>query len=379
MYRKKSVPWSGKQPQFNARIDTNNPITRGLVFAYNPATGTGFAVINGLLKSATTIGSTNIANSIAGRGTVFSGNTANRIVFASPISSGDMTLVVVATPSAASSGQAFFGLFNSADVNASSNYLSIESGPVYGALSTDNSNWVAASGRAPVANEIVTLGASFTASGKRDLYINGAFSASSATARNPTGLDVVSVGCYNGGSASGWLSPLTGRVFVSLVFNRVLSASEHKALSENPWRIFKPLPGYFPVAAASAPQLLVPISDVSAGAWTPSAGSDLYAMLDEGTYSDADYIVSTTSSTCEMRVTVGTDPVSSTGHILRYRLLAGTGTISASLKQGSTTIASYGPHMLTGAAQDFAQTLSGGEADSITDYSDLRVVFVSNG
>jgi hypothetical protein len=35
--------------------------------------------------------------------------------------------------------------------------------------------------------------------------------------------------------------------------------------------------------------------------------------------------------------------------------------------------------MLTGAAQDFAQTLSGGEADSITDYSDLRVVFVSNG
>lgn len=254
MYRKKSVPWSGKQPQFNARIDTNNPITRGLVFAYNPATGTGFAVINGLLKSATTIGSTNIANSIAGRGTVFSGNTANRIVFASPISSGDMTLVVVATPSAASSGQAFFGLFNSADVNASSNYLSIESGPVYGALSTDNSNWVAASGRAPVANEIVTLGASFTASGKRDLYINGAFSASSATARNPTGLDVVSVGCYNGGSASGWLSPLTGRVFVSLVFNRVLSASEHKALSENPWQVFKPLPGYFPVAAGSTPK-----------------------------------------------------------------------------------------------------------------------------
>lgn len=250
MYRKKSVPWSGKQPQFNARIDTNNPITRGLVFAYNPATGTGFAVINGLLKSATTIGSTNIANSIAGRGTVFSGNTANRIVFASPISSGDMTLVVVATPSAASSGQTFFGLFNSANVNAISNYLSIESGPVYGALSTDNSNWVAASGRAPVANEIVTLGASFTASGKRDLYINGAFSASSATARNPTGLDVVSVGCYNGGSASGWLSPLTGRVFVSLVFNRVLSASEHKALSENPWQVFEPIPQYFPVSAA---------------------------------------------------------------------------------------------------------------------------------
>ena len=161
-----------------------------------------------------------------------------------------------------------------------------------------------------------------------------------------------------------------------VVFEGELTKSQIEDLFRNPYQIYKGRRSI--LASLSQPQLLVPISDVSAGAWTPSAGSDLYAMRDEGTYSDADYIVSTTSSTCEMRVTVGTDPVSSTGHILRYRLLAGTGTISASLKQGSTTIASYGPHMLTGAAQDFAQTLSGGEADSITDYSDLRVVFVSN-
>lgn len=36
------------------------------------------------------------------------------------------------------------------------------------------------------------------------------------------------------------------------------------------------------------PQLLVPVSDISAGVWTPSTGSDLYAMLDESAYSDAD-------------------------------------------------------------------------------------------
>jgi len=374
MYRKKSVPWSGKQPQFNARIDTNNPITRGLVFAYNPATGTGFAVINGLLKSATTIGSTNIANSIAGRGTVFSGNTANRIVFASPISSGDMTLVVVATPSAASSGQAFFGLFNSAIVNASSNYLSIESGPVYGALSTDNSNWVAASGRAPVANEIVTLGASFTASGKRDLYINGAFSASSATARNPTGLDVVSVGCYNGGSASGWLSPLTGRVFVSLVFNRVLSASEHKALSENPWQVFEPIPQYFPVSA-SAPQIVYPNGDVAGGTWLPSTGTDLYACIDETAASDADYIYTTVPGAYQefyFPDCGAVDP--STGGHVRYRIPAGTGTITAILKQGSTTLQTLGTHTLTGSAQDIDITI----AASVANSDNLRVGFTAS-
>jgi hypothetical protein len=149
------------------------------------------------------------------------------------------------------------------------------------------------------------------------------------------------------------------------------------SIQEKPRQIFAPLERHFPLAVGSVPQLLVPISDVSAGAWTPSSGSDLYAMLDESTYSDADYIITSSASTCEMRVTTAGDPAVSTGHILRYRLLAGTGSITALLKQGSTTIASYGPHTLTGAAQDFAQTLTGGEADSITDYSDLRVVFTS--
>ena len=92
-------------------------------------------------------------------------------------------------------------------------------------------------------------------------------------------------------------------------------------------------------------QKLAPVSDVAAGSWLPSSGSDLYAMVDETAYS--------------------------------YRLLAGSGTIAVALKQGSTTIASWGPHSLTGSAQDFAQTLTGTQADSITDYSALRVEITS--
>ena len=169
-----------------------------------------------------------------------------------------------------------------------------------------------------------------------------------------------------------------GSIALAALWNRGLSPLEVKKLSANPWQIFEPdlLPVWIP--AGGAPQLLVPISDISAGGWTPSSGSDLYAMLDESAYSDTDYIVSSTPSTCEMRVTTATDPAVSTGHVLRYRLLAGTGSIAVALKQGSTTIASFGPHALTGSAQDFEQTLSGGEADSITDYSDLRVVFTAS-
>jgi hypothetical protein len=131
-----------------------------------------------------------------------------------------------------------------------------------------------------------------------------------------------------------------------------------------------------PVAVLPA-QKLAPVSDVSAGSWTPSSGSDLYAMLDESEASDADYIQATSATTCTLALASGSDPSSSAGHILRYRLLAGSGNIAVTLKQGTTTIASWGPHTLTGVAQDFAQTLTGGEADSITDYSALRVEFIS--
>lgn len=157
-----------------------------------------------------------------------------------------------------------------------------------------------------------------------------------------------------------------------------LPAEVARSVSTNPWQIFEPelLPWF--IASGSPPQLLAPIADLSVSGWTPSSGTDLYAMLDEGTASDADYIVSSTASSCEMRVATGTDPAVSTGHILRYRLLDGTGAVAVALKQGSTTIASWGPHTLTGVAQDFEQTLSGGEADSITDYSDLRVVFTAS-
>ena len=124
-------------------------------------------------------------------------------------------------------------------------------------------------------------------------------------------------------------------------------------------------------------QKLAPVSDVSDGAWLPSTGADLYATLDEDLYSDTDYIYATSATTCTLALASGSDPASSTGHILRYRLLAGSGSISVVLKQGTSTIASWGPHSLTGSAQDFAQTLTGGQADSITDYSALRVEFTS--
>ena len=123
-------------------------------------------------------------------------------------------------------------------------------------------------------------------------------------------------------------------------------------------------------------QLLRPTSDITAGAWTPSSGTDLFSMLDETPYDDADYILASTSTTSEVKLGVGFDPASSTGHIIRYRA-KGNGTLTVSLYQGTTLIATHVP-TLTSGFQTFTFTLTSTEADSITNYTDLRLRFVSS-
>jgi hypothetical protein len=79
-----------------------------------------------------------------------------------------------------------------------------------------------------------------------------------------------------------------------------------------------------------------PTSDLSAGSWTPSIGSDLYAMLDEETASDApDYITTSTAyDPCELALSAVTDPATSSGQVITIRAKSSVGsTLVATLKQ----------------------------------------------
>lgn len=369
-----------RRPSYQVGIDWGNPITAGLAFAFDAAYGKR-DLVTGVTGGAAGAG---IVPGIGrfGPQTTFSGTQADNSyefgVHKGLFGATGTTFDILVYFSTGNQTSHFFGQWDGNDQE----WLLQNSG---GTLV-----WVAADDTVSGTNRTrFDLSSAFTNAGwyriiaawrggtDRTLIINGVEKApsvnqSNATAVSTTSLDKITIGKTVGGSA------LNGTVVFARAWRRGLTNGECWALSSAPWIIFpdETIPLFWTGVTA---QFLRPVSDISNTGWTPSSGSDLYAMLDESAYSDADYIVSSSASTCEMRVTVGTDPVSSTGHILRYRLLAGTGTISAYLKQGSTTIASYGPHTLTGAAQDFAQTLSGGEADSITDYSDLRVVFISNG
>jgi hypothetical protein len=114
---------------------------------------------------------------------------------------------------------------------------------------------------------------------------------------------------------------------------------------------------------------------VAGGTWLPSTGTDLFACVDESAASDADYIYTTVPGAYQEFYFPNCGAVDpSTGGHVRYRIPAGTGTITAILKQGSTTLQTLGTHTLTGSAQDIDITISASVANS----DNLRVGFTAS-
>ncbi len=124
-----------------------------------------------------------------------------------------------------------------------------------------------------------------------------------------------------------------------------------------------------------------PDSDVSVGGWTTA---DLYAKIDETPYSDADEIqaqVRASNQTCEVGLSDVTDPTSSSAHVIKIRAKfstnnSRTATLDVLLIEGTTTRATFNTGTLTTGYAEYSYTLSGAEADAISDYTNLRLRFV---
>lgn len=119
----------------------------------------------------------------------------------------------------------------------------------------------------------------------------------------------------------------TGRVEdVAVWAGRALTAVDARDLYQQAYAMFAaPVWRRYFIPVPTV-QIAVPIADISAGGWTPSTGTDLYAMTDEAVADDSDYDQSATTPTndvMEVQVTSLTDPASSSGHVVRYRLRKG--------------------------------------------------------
>lgn len=125
-----------------------------------------------------------------------------------------------------------------------------------------------------------------------------------------------------------------------------------------------------------------PVSDVdvtsAVGVPTPGVGSGVYADL--AANDDAHYAEISNAGDVEVAFSSLIDPLSATGHTLSYRVEyaggATSGTLTVTLKQGTTTIATW-TDTLTSAFQGVSHTLTSTQANAITDYSQLRVRFAA--
>jgi len=137
-----------------------------------------------------------------------------------------------------------------------------------------------------------------------------------------------------------------------------------------------------------------PDNDLVDGAWLNQAGSNvnMYQSIDESSADDADYVKSETApSSSAMAVNLSNveDPLSSTGHIIRYRYQKSASggaqiNLTVQLRQGYTTEGAQGTLIHSEVHSNIPNgwtagtfTLSSGEADAITDYNDIQFRFVA--
>lgn len=138
-----------------------------------------------------------------------------------------------------------------------------------------------------------------------------------------------------------------------------------------------------------------PSSDTTRDNWEEDDGTivSIFDQIDEVAADDLDYIRTVATPTADVYVTKLTtlsDPLSSTGHIVRYRYgkdTAGGAQIDqvVQLRQAYVSEAAQGTLIASATHTNVAVvwvagtfTLSGAEADSITDYADLYLRFTGN-
>ena len=359
------------QPQTGlVKIDYGNPITRGLVFAFDGALpGINHALRTPIVPLVSTA-------QVAVRDGlsplfVIANNTGLSLGADARFDPPALTIFVIATISQAgvnatnnilfARDDATLGRSFTVDLNGSSSSKGlrfyVNGGGTVGTNELSE-NVTATAGRRYVA-------AATYAPGTASLFSNGVRVSSSNTfATKGVATGDVQIGRR---TYTGFTESFDGTIPVALMWNRVLTDVEVALISANPWLLFSAPKLLFTSAAV---QLLGPTSDLSAGTWTASSGPNLYAMLNEMSANDATFDVTSQASTFKVGIAAGANPGVTTGHVVRYRII---GSQTVSLMQGVTVIASWSqaPTVMT----TFVQNVTAIQAATITDYTTLSLQF----
>ena len=118
------------------------------------------------------------------------------------------------------------------------------------------------------------------------------------------------------------------------------------------------------VIVGGLPTLVQPASTISTGAWTPTGAATLDQALSEPTPSDAEFISTSSASTCVMQLAEAAFP-GTANQTLAYRASSSMGSfLTVTLRQGATQIMTR-THSLASVDTLYTQTLTGSEIAQI--------------
>lgn len=373
------TPWTS-QPQYAAGIDQSNPLTRGLIAAANPATGIDH--VSGKLINFTGGAKRTVVNGEVCINTDgYTSSIYAHIDYPSREYT-NMTMFALATPRTLGTNRSVMTFASTTD---SSPVISLRSGfttssKVYLLVRNDSydSNTPDATdttlpafvvgNRCAVAMEMTYNG------GACKSYINGILDTQTTNTNASNGFTVNRLAfnalSFLAGNEDFW----DGESALYLVWDRLLSVAEHASLAANPWQVFAPLEHWLPFLG-STPQLLAPTGRLAGSSWSASSGTT-YSCVDEASPDDGDYAYTTSESWEEFTFDAPDSGHngSAAGGYVRYRLLAGTGTVTVELRQSTTVLETWGPHTLTDTLQAFSQPITASTSNS----SDLRIRFTAD-
>jgi len=129
-----------------------------------------------------------------------------------------------------------------------------------------------------------------------------------------------------------------------------------------------------PIAISVTYSFARPTSDITTG-WTPSTGSNHYALIDEATADDADYVYATAASqTDEVQLGALTAP---TGDVqIRYRVqnIAASGRVTVSMYEGATLVKADTQRTADGT---YTMVVTSTDYAAVGNWSNIRLRFVS--
>ncbi|MDQ5880011.1 MAG: hypothetical protein QG638_2748 [Pseudomonadota bacterium] len=358
-----------RQPIAAAGIDWRNPLTRGLAHCLLPSAGlrdrvTGEQWVNVGVASVIAPGRHGMARDTRG------GDGSLKLEPARNVAGAAQTHLLLAGKSSQSiNGAGFVAVGSLADEQS---FALISYDSAFAAKSADGQPSSTLSSVDPVVARPFVFAGDGAGS---ELYYAGDRYLSSAitpTPRATSRLVIFGDRYADGTYVTG------GQVFLYAFWPRRLTFGEIMALSANPWQIFAPESIPFFTPGMVAVQYARPNADISNTGWLPLSGSDLYPMVDETVRDDATYIYTTTpGALCELALSDVTDPATSAAHLPSLVLSAptGGGGMIVRLMEGASTRASWTYDPLPTTPTLYQPELSGGEADSITDYANMRYQF----